>query len=895
MIGVFDNRPSTLDNRAMRFPVVGLVAACLLSPFARGEVLWIEAERPVAGSFPAKNPFAPADAHEASMLSGGAWVGADGSRSSPLFLTYRFKVESAGSKHVFTRRFWKHGPFRWRIGEGEWQTVGRDAALLDRVELRRNIEANWVFMGRIDLPPGDHTLRIELTENKGPAAFDCFLVTDEPFIPRGTFRPIPQGEAAPPGGWFVFRPPIDRFGESPIDLRRLNEKFAGEHGRLVARGDAIVHEKTGEPIRLWGVNAGVDVVGMDPALAKILARQLAKSGVNFVRVHMPVGNAKGPDPKAVDRVQAFVAAMKQEGIYSAISIYFPLWFPLEPGDGFGSYNRKEPFGLVFFDPEFQKVYRSWFEALLTTPNPHANRVPLGKDPSVAMVEMVNEDSLLFWTFKPYDTPPAEPMAKLEAQFGDWLKARHGSIDAARKQWGGGPVRGDDFAAGRVGIMPLAEIVKRGARAQDTATFLADTQAKFYRETQQFLREQCGYTGLTIASNWVTADGRLLGPLDKLSCTVADVMDRHGYYEGEHKGPRSSFAIDVGDTYVDRSAARFDPKEGYDGQKRSYNTPIWDVAYDGKPSIQSETNWPQPNRFRAEMPLIAAAYGSLQGSDGYAFFSLLGASWNEQLRKFPMQTPAMMGQFPAAALVYRKGLVKPADAVVRANLSVAGLQKLQGAPLSQPINLDELRARDVPAGQMTEFERLERIDPLSFCVGRVEMHFAEDNKPSQVVDLSKFIDKQNKVVGSVTGELSWDWNRGVITVNAPQVQAAAGFLGAAGAIELGDCTIEMNNEYGAAWVVSLDGESLATSRRMLVQVMTEETSVGWPGGGGGRRQIEQSPAPPVLVRNVAGSIRLRPVAARVTPLDLNGYPQPAAPMSDGIIQLRSDTLYYLVER
>jgi hypothetical protein len=872
-----------------------LVGLCTTS-LARGEVVWLEAERPTAGNFPAKNPCAPADAHEASMLSGAAWIGTDGTRPAPLFLTYRFQVEAPGQKSLFARRFWKHGPFRWRIGEGEWRTVGRDAALLDRVELRRNIEANWVFMGRTDLPPGEHTLRIELTENKGPSAFDCFLITDEPFIPRGTCRPIRQSEPAAPEGWFVFRPPIDRFGESAIDLRHLNEKFAGENGRLTARGDAIVHEKTGEAIRLWGVNAGVDVVGMDPALSRILARQLSKSGVNFVRVHLPVGDAKGPDPKAVDRVQAFVWAMKQEGIYCALSIYFPLWFPLEPGDGFGSYNRKEPFGLVFFDPAFQRIYRSWFEALLTTPNPHAQGVPLGKDPAVAMVEMVNEDSLLFWTFKPYENPPAEPMAKLEAQFGAWLKAKYGSIDAAGKRWGGSPVRGDDFPAERVGIMPLAGVVNgKGPRAQDTATFLADTQAKFYRETQQFLREKCGYTGLTIASNWVTADGRLLGPLDKLSCTVGDVMDRHGYYEGEHKGPRSSFAIDAGDTYVDRSAARFDPKEGYDGQKRSYNTPIWDVAYNGKPSIQSETNWPQPNRFRAEMPLIAAAYGSLQGSDGYAFFSLLGGSWNEQLRKFPMQTPAMMGQFPAAALVYRTGLVKPADVVVRANLSVAGLQKLEGAPLSQPINLDELRAKDVPAGQMAEFERLEKIDPLSFCVGRVEMHFADTAAPSQIVDLSKFIDKQAKVVRSATGELSWDWGRGVITANAPQVQAAAGFLGAAGAIELGDCAIHLNNEYGAAWVVSLDGLPLATSRRILVQVMTEETNVGWSNGDGGRKQIQRLPAPPVLVRRIEGSIRLKPVATRATPLDFNGYPQAAVQIDDGTLRLRSDVLYYLVER
>jgi hypothetical protein len=696
----------------------------------------------------------------------------------------------------------------------------------------------------------------------------------------------------------VFDPPIDRFEESPIDLRFLNEKYAGERGRLIARGDAIVHESTGELIRFWGVNAGVEVVSIDPPLLKTLARQLAKSGVNLVRVHMPVGTARGADPVAIDGVQRFVAAMKREGIYCSISIYFPVWFKLKPEDRFGSYKDKEPFGLVFFDPGFQRVYRDWLKQLLASPNPHADGVSLSKDPAVAMVEMVNEDSLLFWTFKPYESVPAEPMASLETQFGQWLTAKYGSIDEARRRWRSAAARGDNFPAGRVGIMTLYDVINRkGARAEDTASFLADTQAKFYRDTQTFLRDDCGYAGLTIASNWITADGRLLGPLDKMSCTVGDVMDRHGYYEGRHDGPRAAFALDVGDTYVDRSAARFDRKDGFDAEKKSFNTPIWDVVYNGKPSILSETNWPMPNRFRAEMPLIAAAYGSLQGSDGFAFFSLLGASWNEQLRKFPMQTPAAMGQFPAAALVYRKGYIKPADTVVRANLSIAELRSLKGAPLSQPVNLDELRARDVPAGQLVEEPKLEKIDPLSFAVGRVEMHFQDQPAASRTADLSKYIDREKRIVRSSTGELTWDWGRGVITINAPKVQAAAGFLGAAGPVELADVTIEIKNEYAAVWLVSLDDQPIATSKKMLVQVMTEETNEGLPGvEAAGVKKMERTPIPPLLVRQIEGQVRLKSPAARANALDSQGYSSNPIAAANGMpLRFHDAMTYYLFER
>ena len=115
--------------------------------------------------------------------------------------------------------------------------------------------------------------------------------------------------------------------------------------------------------------------------------------------------------------------------------------------------------------------------------------------------------------------------------------------------------------------------------------------QFFTDTQKFLRESCGYTGLTVGSNWHTADARLFGPLDKLSNTVADVMDRHGYYGGKHEGERAAYAIDRGDTYFDRAAVRFDRSEGTDPARRSFNTPIWDVIYEGKPSITSEKRKP----------------------------------------------------------------------------------------------------------------------------------------------------------------------------------------------------------------------------------------------------------------------------------------------------------------
>ena len=50
------------------------------------------------------------------------------------------------------------------------------------------------------------------------------------------------------------------------------------------------------------------------------------------------------------------------------------------------------------------------------------------------------------------------------------------------------------------------------------------------------------------------------------------------------------------------------------------------------------------------------------------------------------------QFPATALMYRNGLIKTGDAIVKAELKLADLFALKGAPLSAPQNLDEFRKK-----------------------------------------------------------------------------------------------------------------------------------------------------------------------------------------------------------
>lgn len=78
-----------------------------------------------------------------------------------------------------------------------------------------------------------------------------------------------------------------------------------------------------------------------------------------------------------------------------------------------------------------------------------------------------------------------------------------------------------------------------------------------------------------------------------------------------------------------------------------------------------------------MPLLCSAYASLQDSSGYFFFALSGPSWEQTYTKFSLQTPAILAQFPAAAYIYRQGLLQVGATVVDAQLQISSLYQLNG--------------------------------------------------------------------------------------------------------------------------------------------------------------------------------------------------------------------------
>lgn len=874
--------------------------------------VWWEGEDTRNTNFPARSWFSadtiPDTRH---LLSGGDWLSNSGNRAGPeAYATYAVTVPRDGEYRFWTRKFWKHGPFRWRFDQGEWQVCPFDVALADDTFLREHVGANWVYLGRVPLTAGEHTFELRLLAKEGEpltACFDCFLLTPGPFLPNGRFKPGERSGRAD-DGFFAWEPGIDPFGEALLDLRSLNEATAGEHG-FVRREDGHFVLGDGRPVRFWAVNVGPNNVAQDRDSIDYLARKLAKLGVNMVRFHGPLFDRNAPDPalidaQALDHLHYLVAALKREGIYTTISFYFPLWFDIRPNYGIGGFEslqNKRPFALLYFERRMQEIHRAWLDAILTTENPYTG-LPPARDPAVAIVEIVNEDSFFFWTFSKQNIP-TEHWRALETQFGRWLTERYGSLGAAYAAWGGGRLAGD--VEGRAELLEAWHMTTDGLRqggpdktrrVGDQVRFLAELQRGCYESVARHVRDDLGAGCLISASNWQTADAQLLDAIERYTYTAGDVLDRHGYFGGRHEGDGAGWSVRVGHTFESVAAVTVPER-----------LPLQFARFAGYPQTISELNFPNPNRYRGDLTFLAAAYGALQGLDGVYFFAV-GSNFlaDTSLAKFAVSCPIVAGAFPAAALAYRRGDITTAEPVIDQVLTLDDLFAMRGSGVAAAAALDELRRADIPTGGVREGE-VTSYDPLSFYVGVVQCRIGDDPTASRQVDVSRLIDRERRRLVSLTGELRWDWGQGVVTVDTPRAAGACGFLGRHGPIELGAVTIDGRNEFGTVWVIALDERPLAESQRLLIQATTEEQPLGFRTDGD---RITALGGAPFGLRRIDATVtwNLRgPGAVAAVALDENGYrtDKPVdltggAPLGEGgrqpvVVRLAPDAVYHVLSR
>ncbi len=829
--------------------------------------VWVEGEDAVAHTMQRHNWY---DSVKKENLSGGEWL-SHFAAGAPPTADYRLSIGEEGVYHFWIRANSVAGPrLSYQMDDGPWVEVDLGRAVENiniAVDGKPDMRfISWINAGPVSLSTGPHRLVVKFhSANNNHGALDCFVLSREPFMPRGLLRPGQRTSNANPG-YFAWEPPADPFtADALLDLRELNEDTAGATGYVRAKDNGFVLGD-GQPVKFWVANAGGVIHRLDHDSHVVLARHLAKRGVNMVRLHGGIYSSRDPavDTRKLDNIHHFVRALKEEGIYTKLSFYFPAWFRLDP---WHTEQDRWCFMLLFFDLDMQRIYFNWADALLKTPNPYTG-IPLGQDPAVAIVEIQNEDSHFFWTFGKKNVPP-DRWRTLQRIYGDWLRKKYGTLDKAVAAWGGVTTSDDGPDEGRMDLLDAWNMTADGLRAAprnrpriiDQVRFLTENMRGFYQKAIDHFRTSCGYEGLVSSGNWRTADPGLLEPLEQYCYSVGDVIDHHGYFDHNHKGDGANWSVRPGHTFTSQSAIRL-----------QYANPLPYIEIDGHPSIVSEIGWPMPNMYRAEWPFLTAVYGSLSGLDAIGHFSVNSAGWDQGVGKFPMNTPVVLGGFFATSLLYRNGYVQEAPSVVQEHLAIEDLLALKGSPVVVEAAMDQLRADQIPAGRSGRIEQA--VDPAVFYVGRITRSFAGRPNQSRLMDITTRIDREAKTITSATGEVRLDYGRGLVTVDTPKVQGAAGFLGRVGKVRLAGAAIDMANDYGTVLVVSLDDQPLATSRKILIQCMTIDQPYGWrtsePDGLAGTiRSLGSAPWGMERIK-AAVTLRLNGSGVRVIACDENGY-------------------------
>ncbi len=864
--------------------------------------IWVEGETPTTSEV-VRHPWY--DQVRTDLFSGNDFL-SHFSRERDGQASYAFNVSKGGMRSFWIRLNPVQTAISFKLNDGEWQAINveqniqSDNAAADGKPDLRFIA--WVDGGPLYLPEGRNSLDFRFhSKNHHHGYLDCFVMAETGFRPRGLAKPDEiedqiRREQEANAGWFEFNPPRDAEPENSItDLRHLNEERAGNRGFIKTRNGQFVHGDTGKTIRFWAVNGPSSSAKTREDLRRE-ARLLAGMGVNMVRIHGKVFDDQGePDLDRVRHVIDIVETMKEEGIYSHLSIYFPLWFrPKTDNPWLTDYNgEKHPFGALMFNESFQEKYQEWWRVLLQTPSPVTGK-RLINEPALFGAEIQNEDSFFFWTFTERNLPETQ-LNLLETKFARWLIDRYGSLAKTIERWKGRKLPRDDISNERIAFRGLYNIfTDQTPRDIDTVRFLYETQERFYREQSVFLRD-LGFKGLITASNWKTAHAKILGPLENMSYTVGDFIDRHGYYAGHHNGDNAAWSIRDGHVYADRSALRFDSAKP--GEAKTFVHPVMDIEYNGLPSMISETTWNRPNRFRGEAPLYLACYGALQESDAIVHFAFDGSQWSVKpgfwMQPWTLMAPTMAGQFPAAALIFRKGLIEPGKVMAEVRLKRDDLFSLQGTPLPQDGSFDLLRLQDVPKGTLIQADKV--IDPLIHFVGRTKVEFNDKASEMHLEDLRPHIDRQNETVSSSHRQLELNYRSGLLRINASKVQGASGNLAALQPITLQDLTIRSSMDLAHIVLVCLDDRPISQSKRMLLQIMSEEKSTSFQteSAGNGLLRINNIGRDPWRVREFEGEVHFDDVIKYIS-LDLNGYPIGESSSGKTII-LAPRTTSYLVTR
>ncbi len=562
-----------------------------------------------------------------------------------------------------------------------------------------------------------------------------------------------------------------------VDLSYLNDKPAGRHGFLRAKGSELVFAD-GTPARLWGFSVQAYTLFAhtkdgqpDRELIDRHAQRLAQLGVNLVRLtHVdsdwvrpnliaPGMTTENLDDQAVNTLFYWIKALKDQGIYVWVDMI--TYRPFLEGDNIPGFeeisahgrNKQRPLveGYSYLNPRIEELWRKTSKELVTRVNPHTG-LALKDDPAVAGLMIWNENDLtghFGLSFLPDKNNP-------------WHRRLYLEREAA-------------FAAG-TGLKP-ADLFATWLPGAGKL-LLNDLEYDWNHRAAEYLR------GLGVKVP--ICSGHLWGNMPCYSLaalTAGDVIDSHVYTPSDFLGLNPRFA-------------------GGPGQYLAM------ARLADKPKIVSEYNM-EDNGPKYDPFTVAPYISALAAFQGWNAIMLYGYS-QDGLRGsgYSMWSvynhPQSMALAPAAALLYREGHVSPAAKTVFVPLS------RKQAFFEDTSERTSRTLRTVPERHrlmlgLPEVKELPWLEPTA----------PPDAK--MVTDLDRDLIPPGDEVISDTGQLRRNWIRGSFVVDTPKTQMVMGWIKNQ-PLRTADASFSIAVPKAAVALSSLDGQPLRQSKKILVSTI-----------------------------------------------------------------------------
>ena len=438
----------------------------------------------------------------------------------------------------------------------------------------------------------------------------------------------------PTDGWWAFAPGSeDPSRPLVVDLSSTLEATTGTHGALQARGGAFAFAD-GTPVRFWGTGAWD--YRIDPAELGTRLQRLRQWGMNMIRLHgvdawdQPDSlidySANAPQLLRADRLDQLDRTIVEAG-KRGIYVYLDLLTKRRFTTAEGVTEPERMFGgkpAAMWDKRLIELQKEYATALLGHLNPYTGK-RLGEDPTVALMEVINELTLL--DANAYTNLPTVYATALEERFSTWCSAH-----AATKP---------------VGSMPAL------LRAQDRLAwdFLTEVEGAYYTEMAATIRG-LGYRGMLTGTNW---EGQ---PANLNHCAQLGFVDRHFYWDHPAGGwtPTAQFHNRPHLSSLELFAQMA-------GQR------VADV-----PFTISEWNFVWADEWLGEGPLEMAAFAGMQDFGALLAFTIDGKGWQPTIQSsFASDSkPQFLLPLIVAGMTYRRGDISAAPALERSISATAPL-------------------------------------------------------------------------------------------------------------------------------------------------------------------------------------------------------------------------------